>query len=43
MDLFQWLQRYLDAIGNIELDDYMQEFDSWCDMQLICTPTLFTS
>ncbi len=25
--------RYLGAINNIELNDSIQEFDNWCDMQ----------
>ena len=36
------LRRYSGALGTIELDDFMQEFDSWCDMQLMRASTLFT-
>jgi hypothetical protein len=25
-------QHYLGAVGTIELEDFIQEFDSWCDM-----------
>ncbi len=25
-------RRYLGAVGTIELEDFIQEFDSWCDM-----------
>jgi hypothetical protein len=25
-------QRYSSAVGTIELEDFIQKFDSWCDM-----------
>jgi hypothetical protein len=25
--------QYSKVVGTIELDDFIQEFDSWCDMQ----------
>ncbi|CAM6092104.1 unnamed protein product [Calypogeia fissa] len=34
--------RYLDAVGTIELDDFIQEFDMWCDMQMLQNATLFS-
>ncbi|OAE21045.1 hypothetical protein AXG93_606s1310 [Marchantia polymorpha subsp. ruderalis] len=36
------LRRYYGAVGTIELDDFIQEFDTWCDMQFLRNPTLFT-
>ncbi|OAE28330.1 hypothetical protein AXG93_2490s1200 [Marchantia polymorpha subsp. ruderalis] len=35
-------RRYSGAVGTIELDDFIQEFDTWCDMQFLRNPTLFT-
>ncbi|BBN14385.1 hypothetical protein Mp_6g11220 [Marchantia polymorpha subsp. ruderalis] len=35
-------RRYSGAVGTIELDDFIQEFDTWCDMQFLHNPTLFT-
>ncbi|BBN19983.1 hypothetical protein Mp_8g15430 [Marchantia polymorpha subsp. ruderalis] len=35
-------RRYSGAVGTIELDDFIQEFDTWCDMQFMRNPTLFT-
>ncbi|PTQ28729.1 hypothetical protein MARPO_0156s0026, partial [Marchantia polymorpha] len=34
-------RRYSGAMGTIELDDFIQEFDTWCDMQFLRNPTLF--
>ncbi len=34
--------RYLGVVGTIELDDFIQKFDSWCDMQQLRNPQLFT-
>jgi hypothetical protein len=33
---------YLKAIATIELDDFIQEFDNWRDMQYMQNPQLFT-
>jgi hypothetical protein len=30
--------QYLGAVGTIELDDFIQKFDSWCDMQQMRNP-----
>jgi hypothetical protein len=30
--------RYLEVVGTIELDDFIQEFNNWCDMQQMCNP-----
>jgi hypothetical protein len=27
-------QRYSGEVGTIELEDFIQKFDSWCDMQM---------
>ncbi|OAE34918.1 hypothetical protein AXG93_1333s1000 [Marchantia polymorpha subsp. ruderalis] len=35
-------RRYSDAVDTIELDDFIHEFDTWCDMQFLRNPTLFT-
>jgi hypothetical protein len=35
-------RRYSRVFGAIELDDFIQEFDSWCDIQQIHNPQLFT-
>ncbi len=35
-------QRYLGAVGTIELEDFIQEFDSWCDMQMLRNARLFS-
>lgn len=34
-------RRYSGAVGTIELD-FIHEFDTWCDMQFLRNPTLFT-
>ncbi len=36
------LRRYLGAMGTIELKDFIQEFDSWCDMQMLRNVRLFS-
>jgi hypothetical protein len=33
--------QYSGAIGTIKLDDFIQEFDSWCDIQQMHNPQLF--
>ena len=35
-------RRFSGALGTIELDDFIQEFDTWCDMQMLRNATLFT-
>ena len=35
-------RRYSGAVGTIDLDDFIQEFDTWCDMQSLRNATLFT-
>jgi hypothetical protein len=35
-------RRYSGAIGTIELEDFIQEFNSWCDMQMLCNARLFS-
>ncbi len=35
-------RRYSSAIGTIELEDFIQEFDSWCDMQMLRNARLFS-
>lgn len=35
-------RRYSGAVGTIELDDFMEEFDAWCDAQLLRNPERFT-
>jgi hypothetical protein len=34
--------RYLGKVSTIELNDFIHEFDSWCDMQQMHNPQLFT-
>ena len=34
-------RRYSGAMGTIELDDFISEFDTWCDMMVLCS-TKFT-
>ncbi|CAK9222544.1 unnamed protein product [Sphagnum troendelagicum] len=34
-------RRYSCAVGTIELEDFIQEFDSWCDMQMLRNARLF--
>jgi hypothetical protein len=29
-------------VGTIKLKDFIQEFDSWCDMQMLCNAKLFS-
>ncbi len=36
------LRCYLGAVGIIELEDFIQEFDSWCDMQMLRNIRLFS-
>jgi hypothetical protein len=31
-------RQYLGAVGTFELDDFIQKFDNWCDMQQIHNP-----
>jgi len=33
---------YLKVVDTIELDDFIQEFDNWCDTQYVQNPQLFT-
>jgi hypothetical protein len=33
---------YSGAVGTIELEDFIQEFDSWCDMQMLHNTRLFS-
>jgi hypothetical protein len=35
-------QRYLGVVGTIELEDFIQKFDSWCDMQMLRNARLFS-
>ncbi len=35
-------QRYSGAVGTIKLEDFIQEFDSWCDMQMLRNARLFS-
>jgi hypothetical protein len=35
-------RRYSGAVGTIELEDFIQEFDSWCDMQMLRNARLFS-
>jgi hypothetical protein len=35
-------RRYSSAVGTIELEDFIQEFDSWCDMQMVRNVRLFS-
>jgi hypothetical protein len=35
-------RHYSGAVGTIELEDFMQEFDSWCDMQMLRNAKLFS-
>ncbi len=35
-------RHYLGAVGTIELEDFIQEFDSWCDIQMLCNAILFS-
>jgi hypothetical protein len=35
-------RRFSGAMGTIELDDFIQEFDTWCDMQMLRNATMFT-
>ncbi len=35
-------RRYSSAVGTIELEDFIQEFDSWCDMQMLHNTKLFS-
>ncbi len=35
-------RRYSGAVGTIELEDFIQEFDSWCDMQMLRNVKLFS-
>ncbi len=35
-------RRYSGAIGTIELKDFIQQFDSWCDMQMLHNVKLFS-
>jgi hypothetical protein len=35
---FKRLCQYLGVVGTIKLDDFIQEFDSWCDMQQMRNP-----
>lgn len=36
-------RHYSSVMNIIELDDFIQEFDTWCDMQFLRNPTLFTT
>ncbi len=36
------LRRYSRAVGTIELEDFIQEFDSCCDMQMLHNARLFS-
>ncbi len=33
---------YLGAMGTIELEDFIQKFDSWCDLQMLRNARLFS-
>ncbi|CAM6082310.1 unnamed protein product [Calypogeia fissa] len=35
-------RHYSGAVGTIELDDFIQEFDTWCDMQMLRNAELFS-
>ncbi len=35
-------RRYSGVVGTIELEDFIQEFDSWCDMQMLRNARLFS-
>ncbi len=35
-------RRYSRAMGTIELEDFIHEFDSWCDMQMLRNAKLFS-
>ncbi len=35
-------RRYSGAVGTIKLEDFIQEFDSWCDMQMLHNARLFS-
>ena len=35
-------RRYSGAVGTLDLDDFIQEFDSWCDLQQMRNPKSFT-
>ncbi len=35
-------RRYSGAVGTIELEDFIQKFDSWCDMQMLRNARLFS-
>lgn len=35
-------RRYSGAVGTLDLDDFIQEFDSWCDLQQMRNSKLFT-
>jgi hypothetical protein len=36
------LQHYSGVVGTIELEDFIQEFDSWCNMQMLRNARLFS-
>ncbi len=33
---------FFKVVGTIKLDDFIQEFDTWCDMQQLQNPQQFT-
>ncbi len=35
-------RRYSGVVGAIELEDFIREFDFWCDMQMLCNAKLFS-
>jgi len=35
-------RRYSGAVGTIKLEDFIQEFDSWCDIQMLHNARLFS-
>jgi hypothetical protein len=35
-------RRYLSAVGTIKFEHFIQEFDSWCDMQMLHNARLFS-
>jgi hypothetical protein len=35
-------RHYLGAVGTIELEDFIQEFDFWCNMQMLRNTRLFS-
>ncbi len=35
-------QRYSGVVGTTELEDFIQEFDSWCDIQMLRNARLFS-